>query len=104
MPNVQPQPAKTFASRRRLLRLGAYAPPAILGAMAISQQDAWASGGDKNSNHSSDSNSSGGGNASCAPCFCAPCGRSGEKNSKACDDKRKQCTTSGNSNSGEKHS
>jgi len=97
MPGTHSQKKKTFSSRRRLLRLGVYAPPAVLGAMMISQQNAWASGEDK----SSDGNSSGGGgNASCAPCFCAPCGRSGSKNSKECDDKKQGCTSeSGNSHS-----
>jgi len=96
MLNAHPQNDKTFSSRRRLLRLGAYAPPAVLGAMIISQQDAWASGEDK-SDKSSNS-SGGGGNASCAPCFCAPCGRDGKKNSKKCDDKKKGCESgSGNS-------
>ncbi|MDX8413955.1 MAG: hypothetical protein R8J85_07690 [Mariprofundales bacterium] len=97
MLNTHSQNNKTFSSRRRLLRLGAYAPPAVLGAMIISQQDAWASGEKKSDK---DSNSSGGGgNASCAPCFCAPCGRDGSKNSKACDDKKQGCSSSSDNSS-----
>ena len=50
-------------SRRRLLKLGAYVPPAILG-MAIISSAAHASGDDK----------SGGGNiGSCNPNACSPC-------------------------------
>ncbi len=92
----QDQKSARFSSRRRLLRLGAYVPPAVLGAMVVAQGDAWASG-DKNSN-------SGGGNPSCAPCYCAPCGRDGEKNRKKCKEKRRSCNSSGEGNSSSNHS
>lgn len=90
---------RRFSARRRLLRLGAYTPPAVLGALVVAQNDAWASGS-KDKNGSKNSSSGSGGNPSCAPCFCAPCGRSGEKNRKSCDDRRKKCnSSSGNKNS-----
>ena len=50
-------------SRRRLLKLGAYVPPAILG-MAIISSAAHASGDDK---------SGGGATGSCNPSACNPC-------------------------------
>jgi len=50
-------------SRRRLLKLGAYVPPAILG-MAIISSTAHASGDDK---------SGGGAAQSCNPSACSPC-------------------------------
>jgi hypothetical protein len=51
-----------FQSRRRLLKLGAYVPPAILGMAIISTA------------HASDDKDKGGGNSgSCNPSACNPC-------------------------------
>jgi len=68
MPNAQqPQntPADEFQARRRLLKLGAYVPPAILGMMIMGQKSAWADGkgGGKGGHHG----------ASCGPSACSPC-------------------------------
>lgn len=58
------QPQKTempdFAARRRLLKLGVYAPPAILG-MMMGQKSAWAEGRHR------------GQRPSCKPAACNPC-------------------------------
>ena len=79
-------------ARRRLLKLGAYVPPAILG-MAIMAQTglAQASGNSSNSN-------GGGSGASCCPLACSPCGltgnsqgnRSSGASSKACKKARRK--------------
>lgn len=75
MPDTQqPQetPASKFEARRRLLKLGAYVPPAILGMMIMGQKSAWASGG--HGGHG------GHGGASCNPSACNPCvNRHGKK-------------------------
>ncbi len=100
MPTPLPKSETDFSARRRLLKVGAYVPPAVLGAMVLNQSNAWASsdGGSKDDKNKDDkSKDSGSNNPSCAPCFCAPCGRSGEKNSKACDDHRSGCQTSSKS-------
>ncbi len=61
-------------ARRRLLKLGAYVPPAILG-MAIMARTglAQASGNNSNSNGNS-------GRATCCPLACNPCASGGNSN------------------------
>ncbi|MDX8409179.1 MAG: hypothetical protein R8J84_03920 [Mariprofundales bacterium] len=106
MPTPSPKSETDFSARRRLLKVGAYVPPAVLGAMVLNQSNAWASG-DKGSKGSKDDGSKSGGgsnNPSCAPCFCAPCGRSGGKNSKACDDHRGGCQSSSKNSKDKKDS
>lgn len=72
MPDTQ-QPQKTpvndFEARRRLLKLGAYVPPAILGMMIMGQRSAWASGGKGGKG----GKGGGGHGASCNPSACSPC-------------------------------
>lgn len=60
--------------RRRLLKLGAYVPPAILG-MAILGREADASEGDSYKGHNI---------GSCLPSACSPCLDSGNKNKGKC--------------------
>ena len=56
-------------ARRRLLKLGAYVPPAILG-IAIMSQTGLAQASDDDDD---DDDSSSGGGASCCPRACSPC-------------------------------
>ncbi len=57
----------TSLSRRRLLKLGAYVPPAIVGMAIISSMPDAAQAGGK------DKDKGGGGHGSCNPNACNPC-------------------------------
>lgn len=65
-------------ARRRLLKAGAYVPPAVVGMMLAGQSSAWAARGKHK-------------NPSCNPCSCGPCYKTGEKNRKKCEKKRRKC-------------
>ena len=80
MPDIQLESEHTLTpeqqARRRLLKLGAYVPPAILG-MAIMAQTGLAQASGNNSN----SNGNGGGSGtSCCPLACSPCVTTGNSN------------------------
>ena len=74
----------TNLSKRRFLKLSAYSAPLILGSVSIAN----AIGAE----HPIKMN-----NPSCAPCYCAPCGQSGEKSEEECVLKRLKCKNEENS-------
>ncbi|MDX8390880.1 MAG: hypothetical protein R8M38_10375 [Mariprofundaceae bacterium] len=77
------QQSDTLLARRRLLKIGAYVPPLVLGMMIAAPYSA--SAGNNNPK-------AGVGNGlSCAPCSCAPCGQAGADNVKKCQKKKDQC-------------
>jgi len=69
-------------SRRRLLKLGAYVPPAIIGMAIISSMPGVSHADD-------DKDKGGGGNASCMPSACSPCEHVGKKDKNKRKNKRK---------------
>lgn len=82
-PQTAPQktPSNEFETRRRLLRLGAYAPPAILGMMIMGQRSAWASGDKSGKSGGGGHGCNPHGGASCSPSACSPCITKGGKKS-----------------------
>ncbi len=62
-------------ARRRLLKLGAYVPPAILGMAIMARTGQALAEGNKNQNGNGNENE-----PSCCPRGCAPCGNANNRN------------------------
>ena len=73
--STEPRLTPEQQARRRLLKLGAYVPPAILGMAIMAQTGRALAEGNKNRNGNGNENE-----PSCCPRGCAPCGNANNRN------------------------